>query len=157
MAKGISSFIMGGLIGAGIGLLFAPRAGRETREYLSDKALEYWDQADEMYETGRDIAADAYYTGRDMATEVYYTGRERAAEMSDVVREKIEDARERLYDAVNSANQPVEEAPAPYPSPAEVQAEEAAKSSPFTAEPTTKATQNPPVAPHTPADPSSAL
>lgn len=133
--NGISSFILGGLIGAGLGLLFAPRTGRETREYLSDKALEYWDHADEFYESGREFAADAYYagrdmateayqtgrdmatevynTGRDMATEAYHSGRERASEVSDNVRTKIDEAREKLFEVVNRASEPVEEAPAP--------------------------------------------
>ena len=56
--------------------------------------------------------------------------------MSDVVRDKIDEARERLYDAVNSANQPVEEAPAPSPAPAEVQAKAEAKPEPESAAPT---------------------
>ena len=108
-SSGIGAFILGGVIGAGLGLLFAPRPGYETRECLTDKALEFWDQADELYENGRERATDAYYAGRDMTTEAYYTGRERAAEAADQVREKIDEARERLFEAVSAANDEVAE------------------------------------------------
>jgi len=32
----IGAFLVGGLIGAAIGILFAPKAGKETREQLGD-------------------------------------------------------------------------------------------------------------------------
>lgn len=96
----IGSFLVGGLIGAAAGLLFAPRSGRETREYLADKAVEYWDRADEMYEVGREKALDAYEVGRERALEAYEVGREKAVVTSDQVRHKIDAARERLIDAL---------------------------------------------------------
>ena len=35
--KGLGKFVLGAAIGAGIGLLFAPRSGKETRKILKDK------------------------------------------------------------------------------------------------------------------------
>lgn len=43
-------FIAGGLIGAGIGLLFAPQSGEETREMLKDKFLELREKAEKIPE-----------------------------------------------------------------------------------------------------------
>lgn len=90
--SGVGSFILGGLIGAGIALLFAPRTGKETREFLSDKALEYWENADEVYETGRERAVELYATGKDAA-----------AEATEQVRSKIDAARARLMKEVGSS------------------------------------------------------
>lgn len=90
--SGVGSFILGGLIGAGIALLFAPRTGKETREFLSDKALEYWENADEVYETGRDRAVELYATGKDAAVEA-----------TEQVRSKIDAARARLMKEVGSS------------------------------------------------------
>ena len=46
--KIITAFCLGALTGAAVALLFAPAAGKETREFLSEKARE-----------GREKAADA--------------------------------------------------------------------------------------------------
>lgn len=96
----IGSFLLGGLVGAAAGLLLAPRSGRESREFLADKAVEYWDRADEMYEVGREKALDAYEVGRERALEAYEVGREKAVVTTDQVRHKIDAARERLIDAL---------------------------------------------------------
>ena len=38
--KGTGKFILGALVGAGLGLLFAPKSGKETRKALVNKADE---------------------------------------------------------------------------------------------------------------------
>ena len=50
----VSSFFLGGLIGAGVALLVAPMAGKETREQIrgfagnvKEKADDYYDQIEE--------------------------------------------------------------------------------------------------------------
>jgi gas vesicle protein len=49
------AFILGAISGAAVALLYAPAPGRETREFLGEKARE-----------GRDRAADAAAKGREM-------------------------------------------------------------------------------------------
>src|SRR5438094_230287 len=49
------AFLVGAVAGAAVALLYAPATGRETREFLGEKARE-----------GRDRAADAAARGRDM-------------------------------------------------------------------------------------------
>ncbi len=46
-------FLTGAGVGAALGLLFAPRAGRETRERIADKASKSKDDFDEFLETRR--------------------------------------------------------------------------------------------------------
>jgi len=64
----ISYFLVGLGIGALVGILFAPRSGEETREYLSQKAdegreyaqrkaRELRERADDLVERGKDVAA----------------------------------------------------------------------------------------------------
>jgi gas vesicle protein len=64
----VSYFLVGVGIGALLGVLFAPKSGEETREYLSKraedgrefaqkKARELRDRADELIERGKDAAA----------------------------------------------------------------------------------------------------
>jgi gas vesicle protein len=87
----IGALIFGGLIGAGLGLLFAPRPGNETREIIMDRVFEYWDNADEIYGAASDRAVELYATSRDVAMDA-----------TEQVRVKIETARARLLDEVEA-------------------------------------------------------
>jgi len=64
----VSFFLVGVGIGALLGVLFAPKSGDETREYLGKradegrefaqkKARELRDRADELIERGKDVAS----------------------------------------------------------------------------------------------------
>ena len=44
------AFVVGALAGAAVALLYAPASGRETREYLGDRAREGARKATELYE-----------------------------------------------------------------------------------------------------------
>jgi gas vesicle protein len=44
------AFLVGAIAGAAVALLYAPVSGRETREYLGDKAREGARKATEIYE-----------------------------------------------------------------------------------------------------------
>ena len=56
------SFLLGGLTGAALALLYAPRPGRETREYLADKLHE-------GAERSRGLRDDAVSKGREFLDE----------------------------------------------------------------------------------------
>jgi gas vesicle protein len=47
---GIKGLVVGGLIGALLGILYAPKSGKETREDLSKSADEMFTKAKEQYE-----------------------------------------------------------------------------------------------------------
>jgi len=96
------SFVLGALLGAGLGLLFAPRSGEETREFLADKVLEYWDNADELYGNATDRAVELYSTSRDVALDA-----------TEQVRQKIDAARAALGADVASGVEDVADATAP--------------------------------------------
>jgi len=84
-----SSFLLGALFGAVLGLLFAPRTGEETREMLTEKANEYWGQAGEMYATGVDRVTDVVASGQNVA-----------GERGEELRARIDEARARLQEQV---------------------------------------------------------
>ena len=81
----ITTFLLGGAIGAVLGILYAPRPGAETRAAVSDKVSEYWGEGREMYETGRTRVVEFVDQARPVV-----------AEKADVAKHKIDDARERL-------------------------------------------------------------
>lgn len=87
--SGFGAFLFGGLLGAIVALLFAPRSGRETREMLTDKANEYWGQAGELYTTGVE-----------KVTEAVDVGTATAGEKGEQLKAKIDEARARLQEQV---------------------------------------------------------
>ena len=89
---GMGTFLFGGIVGAALGVLFAPAPGTETRAFLREKAQAYLDNADVINDSVRD-----------RAVELYSTASGYAGDASDQLREKIEAARVRLADAVGSA------------------------------------------------------
>jgi gas vesicle protein len=78
----VSYFLVGMGIGALLGILFAPKSGEETREYLTRradegkdyaqrKARELRERADDLVERGR----DAIEAGRDTITDAIEAGK----------------------------------------------------------------------------------
>ena len=74
------AFVLGAVSGAAVALLYAPASGKETREYLGDKARE-----------GRERAAKAADKGRELMQQ----GRETLSTAIDRGREAYQQARAR--------------------------------------------------------------
>ena len=66
------AFILGAVSGAAVALLYAPASGRETREYLGDKAREGKERASKAAERSREIISQ----GRETLTTAIDRGRE---------------------------------------------------------------------------------
>lgn len=63
-------FLAGMAVGAGLGILFAPKSGRETREYIGERAArgrdyvsqtgkDVYEKGRELYERGKGLAEEA--------------------------------------------------------------------------------------------------
>jgi gas vesicle protein len=66
------AFLVGAIAGAAAALLYAPATGRETRDYLGEKARESRDKANELAEKGRKV----FNEGRETLTTAIERGRE---------------------------------------------------------------------------------
>ena len=66
------AFILGAVSGAAVALLYAPAPGRETREYLGERAREGRQRANQAAEKGREFLNQ----GRDTITTAIDRGRE---------------------------------------------------------------------------------
>jgi gas vesicle protein len=93
-------FIVGGLSGAVVALLFAPQTGEETRALIKDKSIELRDKAqitaEEAIARAEAAAADARARADDLAKQlrergqgVYEDVRERGKSAVDAVRSKV--------------------------------------------------------------------
>jgi gas vesicle protein len=79
----ITYFMVGLGVGALVGILFAPKSGDETREYLSKKADE-----------GRDYAQRKAKELRERADDLIERGKEVATRQKDSISAAVEGARE---------------------------------------------------------------
>jgi gas vesicle protein len=72
-------FIVGGLTGAVVALLFAPQSGEETRALIKDKSIELRDKAEvsaeEALARAEQLAADARARANQLATEIKGRGK----------------------------------------------------------------------------------
>ncbi|MGH9720072.1 MAG: YtxH domain-containing protein [Bryobacteraceae bacterium] len=78
--SGFGWFVIGIAVGAVVALLYAPKSGKETREFLAKKTEEGRDllssTSKEVMDRGRDVV--------DMGKEYYEKGRELADEAADL-------------------------------------------------------------------------
>jgi gas vesicle protein len=87
-------FIVGGLTGAVVSLLFAPQSGEETRALIRDKSIELRDRAAETAEEGLARAEAAAAEARARAEDLARVARTRAEELAKEVRTRGEGALE---------------------------------------------------------------
>ena len=83
------AFILGAVSGAAVALLYAPASGRDTREYLGDRAAEARARAAEAAAKGREALNDAATKGRDALNQ----GRETLTTAIERGREAYQQAR----------------------------------------------------------------
>ncbi len=91
-------FIVGGLSGAVVALLFAPQSGEETRALIKDKSIELRDKAQQSAEETLARAEATAQEARARADELARQLKERGQVMYDDVRERGKTA----VDAVRS-------------------------------------------------------
>ncbi len=91
----LTGFVVGGLIGAVLALLFAPHSGEETRTLIKDKSIELKDAAAERAEAARDRAIEAAEQARIRAEEAAALARQRAEELAQTTKGKVSDIQQR--------------------------------------------------------------
>jgi gas vesicle protein len=102
-------FIVGGLSGAVVALLFAPQTGEETRALIKDKSIELRDKAqisaEEAIARAEAAAADARARADDLARQL----RERGTTVVEDVRERgktaVESVRNRVSRKTDEASE----------------------------------------------------
>ena len=106
----IKGIILGGVIGAGIGILYAPQSGRKTREDINRKAEELLTKAKEEYEATLKKSSKAYESAVKQLKHLESSTKEKVVEMGEKVdeltelgQEALHDTKGRLTKAVNAA------------------------------------------------------
>ncbi len=95
LAKGL---VIGGLIGAAIGILFAPKSGKETRQDIADKADELLSKAKEEYERAIEKSKATYDAAVTRLSTAEGTVREKVKEIEKNIGEFAQQGAETLAD-----------------------------------------------------------
>jgi gas vesicle protein len=96
---GFSSFLLGLGVGIGIGMLFAPKAGADTRQLIKDKTGE---GGDYLKQRGTDL--------RDSAGDLLNKSKEALGRQKDTIAEAMEAGKQAYRETVNNPPKPSAEA-----------------------------------------------
>src|ERR1700722_14080437 len=96
--NGFSSFLLGLGVGLGIGMLFAPKAGADTRQLIKEKTGE---GTDYLKQRGTDL--------RDSAGDLVNKGKEALNRQKDSIAEAMEAGKQAYRDPLNPPPQPATE------------------------------------------------
>src|ERR1700683_4056326 len=93
--NGVSSFLLGRGGGIGIGMLFAPKSGSETRQLIKDKTGE---GTDYLKQRGTEL--------KDSAGDLLAKSKEALNRQKDTIADAMEAGKQAYRDAVNQPPQP---------------------------------------------------
>ena len=102
-------FVIGGLTGAVVSLLFAPQSGEETRVYIKERAIEIGDRANETAQTlGKEVETRAgEYRGK--AEELASKARVGVEDLSKKGATVFEEQKSKINEVVSSISKPKNE------------------------------------------------
>lgn len=99
MSKGLLiGFLTGGIVGAAIALLYAPKSGKELRKDIKDKADEFKDEAEKYLDVAKEKAVDLINEGKKRSEKLVTDAKIKADEL-------IKDAEKVFHDAKNKATE----------------------------------------------------
>jgi gas vesicle protein len=104
-----AGLVVGGLIGVLIGILYAPKSGKETREEIGRKADELLSKAKEEYDHAVEKSRKAYEATVERLKELEGTAKEKVEEVGEKVealsslgKETLQDGKSRLKKAIEA-------------------------------------------------------
>jgi gas vesicle protein len=103
----LTGFVVGGLVGAAVALLFAPQSGEGTRAQIRAKGVEMAEKAKEEVEKARLRAEQALEEARAKAEAVAADLRRRAEEIQAQGQVVLEESRKQLTEAVEGTRKAV--------------------------------------------------
>lgn len=99
--SGFGYFLLGLGIGVAAGILWAPRSGEETRQYLADRAGEGADYLKARAQEGTDYVRQRSDDLKQSASDLYEKGRTTVSRHKDTLNAAVEAGKQAYRDAVS--------------------------------------------------------
>lgn len=99
--SGFGYFLLGLGIGVAAGILWAPRAGEETRQIIADKAGEGADYLRSRAQEGSEYVRQKTDDLKGSATDLYEKGRQTVSRQKDTLSAAVEAGKQAYRDAVS--------------------------------------------------------
>jgi len=106
---GFKAFLAGGLIGAVVGLLYAPQSGEKTRQTLIDEGQEVLDRTRTSVRSTQDTAMSAIQDTQSRMETLYQDTRERLMKLQEIVKGTLNEQKESLEKGYSDAKEVVVE------------------------------------------------
>jgi gas vesicle protein len=107
--SGFGTFLMGGLIGAAIGLLYAPRSGQETRRILAGEGQEMVDRAVTSIREAQDSALMAIRDAQTRLEALNVEAKDRISRLQEIAGATLSEQKESLIKGYSEAKKVVKE------------------------------------------------
>lgn len=106
----LKGMFIGGIVGAVVALLYAPKSGKETREDLGRRVEDLYDKAREEYDESLHKARHAYDSAITRLKDLEVDARKKAEEVEEIVddiiekgKTTVEGSKGRLKEALDAA------------------------------------------------------
>ncbi|MDH4100165.1 MAG: YtxH domain-containing protein [Nitrospirota bacterium] len=90
------SFLLGGLVGAGLALLLAPQSGKETREKIKHLSGELKEKGETLARTAKERTLRSYEEGKESLTHAIEHGKETVQETKGIIAAAYEAGKEAM-------------------------------------------------------------
>ena len=110
---GFGYFLLGLGIGVAAGILWAPRAGEETRQIIADKAGEGADYLKARTDEGKEYVRQRTEDVKESASDLYERGRQTVNRHKDTVAAAVEAGKQAYTDAVSDVKAAASTIPPP--------------------------------------------
>jgi len=104
---GFRAFMLGGLIGAVVGLLYAPQSGEETRQTLVEEGQELVSKTKTSVKNTQDAAKSVLQDTQSRMDSLYLEAKERLGKLQEVAKGTINEQKESLEKGYSNAKEVV--------------------------------------------------
>jgi gas vesicle protein len=107
--SGLLAFLLGGAIGAAIGLLYAPRSGKETREILIDEGDEMVNKAVTSIRAAQENALSTIRDAQARLETLNNEAKDRLQKLQSVAKETFDEQKESASKGYSKAKEIIKE------------------------------------------------